>query len=259
MANDTELLARIQELEAQLATAQAQQWKLIRDVCHELRLPLTSMKGYTDLMPLIGPINDQQKDFVTRIKKNITRMSGMITNLHDLAYMGEGKFKLKSAELPTARLIQEMCDEMQPAAEEHQNTLRCDLPGALPHVYADEERTKQSLHIMIENACWYTPAGGQITVSAEASDAEDGGDGLVRIAVNDTGVGVPEAERTKLFSLFFRADLELVRGQAGAGMNLYMLRRFVELMGGSYGADFPAEGGSRFWVCLPTASRIDHE
>ncbi|MBN1889675.1 MAG: HAMP domain-containing histidine kinase [Thermoflexales bacterium] len=246
MTNDTELLARIQELEAQLATAHAEQWKLIRDVCHELRLPLTSMKGYTDLMPLIGPINDQQKDFVSRIKKNITRMSGMITNLHDLAYMGEGKFKLKPKELPTAQLVQEVCDEMQLVAKERQNTLRCDLPGDLPHVYADEERAKQSLRIMIENACWYTPAGGQATVNAEAS-----GDSMVKISVSDTGVGVPEAERAKLFSLFFRADLELVRGQAGAGMNLYMLRRFVELMGGSYGADFAAEGGSRFWVCLP--------
>jgi two-component system phosphate regulon sensor histidine kinase PhoR len=251
MANDTELLARIQELETQLASAQAKQWKLIRDVCHELRLPLTSMKGYTDLMPLIGPINDQQKDFVIRIKKNITRMSGMITNLHDLAYMGEGKFKLNPEKLPTAELIQEVCDEMQLAAEEHRNSLCCELPSALPHAYADKERTKQSLRIMIENACWYTPAGGQVTVSAEAS-----GDKLVKIAVSDTGVGVPEAERTKLFSLFFRADVELVRAQAGAGMNLYMLRRFVDLMGGRYGADFPAEGGSRFWVCLPTTKIV---
>lgn len=249
MANDTELLARIQELEAQLATAHAEQWKLIRDVCHELRLPLTSMKGFMDLIPLMGPTNDQQKDFVARIKKNITRMSGMITNLHDLAYMGEGKFKLKLEGLPTAQLIQEVCDKMQLMAAEHQHTLRCDLPGPLPNVYADEERTKQNLHIMIENACWYTPAGGQITISAKAS-----GDSLVKIAVSDTGVGVPEAERAKLFSLFFRADVETVRAQAGAGMNLYMLRRFVELMGGSSGADFPAEGGSRFWMCLPTAA-----
>ena len=83
MTNESELLAQIRDLQAQLANAQAEQWKLIRLVCHELRLPLSSIKGYNDLMPLAGPINDQQKDFVARIKKNVGRMASMIPEASD--------------------------------------------------------------------------------------------------------------------------------------------------------------------------------
>ncbi len=248
MSAESELLKQIQDLKSQLATAQADQWKLIRLVCHELRLPLTSIKGYIDLLPLMGAINDQQKDFVTRIKKNVARMNGMITNLHDLAHMGENHLTLKLMALPVAHFIEKICREMEPVAAEHQNTLTHVVPDALPTVLADRDRFEQILRILIENACWYTPPGGQVTVSAQQLD-----DRHVQISVTDTGIGVPEAERDKLFTLFFRGDTPLVREQTGAGMNLYMLRRFVEMMGGAYGADFPPEGGSRFWVRLPVA------
>lgn len=248
MATEADLLAQIQDLKAQLATAQSEQWKLIRLICHELRLPLTSIKGYMDLLPLMGPINDQQKDFVTRVKKNVARMSGMIANLHDLAHMGEGHLTLKLMAMPTAHIIQKMCREVEPEAIERGNTLVCDVPDSLPAVLADRERFEQILRILIENACMYTPAGGTITVTAFPTD-----DHHMQINVTDTGIGVPAGERASLYTLFFRGDSPLVREQTGAGMNLYMARRFVEMLGGSYGADFPPEGGSCFWVRLPIA------
>jgi signal transduction histidine kinase len=88
-----------------------------------------------------------------------------------------------------------------------------------------------------------------VTVTAHPTD-----DDFAEVTVADTGIGVTEAERPRLFTLFFRGDVPLVREQIGSGMNLYMLRRFVEYMGGTYGAEFPAEGGSRFWVRLPRSS-----
>jgi signal transduction histidine kinase len=249
MANESELLSQVKDLQAQLANAQAEQWKLIRLVCHELRLPLSSIKGYNDLLPLAGPINDQQKDFVARIKKNVGRMTGMITNLHELAYMGEGRFSVKLAAVSPAEAIEKVCREMQTLAGERGNTLTASVPDSAPAVHADRERLDQVLRILIENALMYTPAGGQVSVAARPPD-----EGLVQITVADTGLGVAEAERDQLFTLFFRGDVPLVRDQVGAGMNLYMLRRFVEYMGGAYGVEFPAEGGSRFWTRLPTAN-----
>ena len=248
MANESELLTQIRDLQAQLASAQAEQWKLIRLVCHELRLPLSSIKGYNDLMLLTGSINDQQKDFVTRIKKNVGRMTSMITNLHELAHMGEGRFSLKLAPVSPAEAIEKVCREMQTLASERGNTLTASVPDSVPTVQADRERLNQVLRILVENALMYTPSGGQVTVDAQPTEA-----GLVQFTVADTGIGVSEAERPQLFTLFFRGDVPLVRDQVGAGMNLYMLRRFVECMGGAYGAEFPAEGGSRFWVRLPVA------
>lgn len=249
MADESELKAHIEQLKAELATAHAEQWKLIRSVCHELRLPLSAIKGYNDLMPLMGTISDQQKDFVVRIKKNVARMSGMIANLHDLAFMGEGTFRLKPISIPVAAALQKACREAQEVAAESHTTLTCQVPDGLPPVQADLERLAQCLRILIENACSYTPAGGQVTVSASQAS-----DGRIKIEVSDTGIGVPEDERAALFTLFFRGDSQVVREQTGAGMNLYMLRRFVELMDGTCGAGFPAEGGSRFWICLPAAS-----
>lgn len=248
MPTESELLAQIEELKATLTTAQAEQWKLVRSVCHELRLPLTAIKGYIDLLPLMGPVNDQQKDFVTRIKKNVGRMSGMITNLHELAFMGENKIMLKLMALPAAHYVDKVCRELEPVAAEHGNTLTHDVPESLPSVLADRERFEQILRILIENACWYTPAGGKVAVTANRAD-----DHHVQISVLDTGIGVPEGERQSLFTLFFRGDSQVVREQTGAGMNLYMLRRFVEMLDGAYGADFPPEGGSCFWVRLPVA------
>jgi signal transduction histidine kinase len=248
MTDESERLAQIKELKTQLAAAQAGQWKLIRLVCHELRLPLSSIKGYNDLLPLAGPLSDQQKDFVRRVKKNVGRMSNMITNLHELAFMGEGHLAFKSDAIPPAEAMDQVCQEMQSLASEQGNTLTANVPDSLPTVQADRERLAQILRILIENACMYTPGGGQVTVTANATE-----DGCVQFNVCDTGVGVAEAERKSLFTLFFRGDVPLVREQVGAGMNLYMLRRFVELMGGSYGADFPPEGGSRFWVRLPVS------
>jgi signal transduction histidine kinase len=248
MADDFELLAQIEALKAQLATAQAEQWRLIRLVCHELRLPLSSIKGYNDLMLLMGQLGDQQKDFVLRIKKNVGRMSGMITNLHELAFMGEGRFTLKPASIAPADAIEKVCQEQQALAAERGNALTVTLPGGLAAVLADHERFEQIIRIMVENALMYTPTGGQVTVSAHATD-----DSSVQVTVADTGIGVAEADRKSLFTLFFRGDVPLVREQAGAGMNLYMLRCFVEHMGGAYGVEFPAAGGAQFWVRLPSA------
>jgi signal transduction histidine kinase len=248
MANESELLAQLQDLQAQLAATQAQQWKLIRLVCHELNQPLSSIKGYNDLLPLTGTMTDQQKDFIARIKKNVVRMSGMIANLHDLAYMGENSFKLKLTAQSPREVIEKICDKMQAVAAEYGNTLTCALPDTLDAVLADRERLEQILRILIENACWYTPSGGRVTVTAAQADGN-----LVEISVTDTGIGVPEAERKLLFTLFRRGEAQIVRERVGAGMNLHMLSRLVEMMGGAYGADFPPEGGSRFWVRLPIA------
>jgi signal transduction histidine kinase len=249
MATESELLEQIEDLKTQLASAQAEHWKLIRLVCHELRLPLTTIKGYTDLLPLMGAINDQQKDFVARIKKNVGRMAGMIANLHELAYMGEGHFTVKLASVSPAEVVEKTCRDMQALAAERGNTLTVSVPDSLPAVQADRERLEQILRILIENALMYTPGGGRVTVSAGPMD-----EGMAQFTVADSGIGVAEAERDQLFTLFFRGDAPLVREQVGAGMNLYMLRRFVEHMGGAYSAEFPAEGGSRFWVRLPAAS-----
>jgi signal transduction histidine kinase len=248
MATESELLAQIEELKNQLATAHAQQWKLIRTVCHELRLPLSSIKGYNDLLPLMGPISDQQKDFVTRIKKNVVRLTGMIANLHDLAMFGEGHFELKSQSFSALDALEDVCDEMETVAAEQQNKLVRDLPKTLPDLKTEEARFKQIVRILIDNACLYTPAGGQITVTAQTTD------GFIKISVKDTGIGVPENERPALFTLFFRGDSEVVREKTGAGMNLYMVKRYLEFMGGSCGVEFPAEGGSNFWAKIPVAS-----
>jgi len=247
MSTEAKLLAQIDDLKAQVAQSQAEHWKLVRLVCHELRLPLSSIKGYTDLLPLMGTLNDQQKDFVARVKKNVTRMSGMLSNLHDLAYLGEHTLKLKIEPVLASDCIADVCLELQPVAAEHGLALTKAAPADLPPVLADRERLAQCLRVLIENACWYTPAGGTVAVSAQPDT------GAVEMAVRDTGIGVPEADRPSLFKLFFRGDIELVRQQPGAGMGLHMLSRLVELMGGAYGADFPPEGGSRFWLRLPSA------
>ncbi len=251
MADESELLAQIEMLKAQLAEAQnnPEHWKLLRHICHDLRLPLTSIKGYIDILPLMGPVNDTQKDSMLRIKKNVLRMTGMIDNLYDLAVRGDGQLQLKMETVPALEIIREAQPELEKMVVERQHTLTWCLPDSLPALNIDRKRMVQMFKILVENASWYTPVGGQITVSAETVEDH------IHFAVQDNGIGIPEEDRPRLFvELLFRGDSQIVREQAGSGLGLYMVRIFAETMGGSCGVEFPEEGGSRFWFDLPQAS-----
>ena len=219
-------------------------------IAHDLRLPTTNVRGYSDLLlkETVGPLSDMQKQFLSVIHNNTYFMETLTYNLSDIARIDHGRMPLNLIPMSLEASVNAVLDKLSPKIEEKEQALELDLP-ALPDVTADKARLEQVVRIVLENAHLYTPAGGKITVAAKKKD------GFVRLIVTDTGIGIsPKNQETSLFTKFFRADDPVVQEHKGGGNNLYVAKRLVELMGGEMGAESELEKGSTFWLTLPVAA-----
>jgi len=230
--------------------------KFVSVVTHELRIPMTSIKGYTDLLRqgAVGPINDMQKNFLGVIRNNVERMSALVSDLSDISHLETGRLKLNSTFLNLADQIQEIAATLTPRFQDKQQTLDIEAAGDLPKVFADPNRLAQVLTNLISNANKYTPNAGKVWVGARTE-----GD-MVRVEVKDTGIGISEEDQAGLFGQFFRSESPEVREQQGWGLGLNVAKRLVALMGGEIGVISAVGQGSTFWFTLPTyALAVDEE
>jgi signal transduction histidine kinase len=216
-------------------------------VTHELRIPLTSIKGYTDLIRqgAVGPVNDQQMNFLGVIRNNVERMATLISDLSDVSRIERGKLKLDSISIPIDGYVDETLKSLLHHIDEKSQTIKAEIPTELPRVFADPNRVVQVLTNLISNAWKYTPEGGQITVKAHADDES------VYVEVIDTGIGISAEDQAKLFSQFFRSESPAVREQTGWGLGLNVTKRLVETMSGKIGMHSLINEGSTFWFSLP--------
>jgi signal transduction histidine kinase len=219
-------------------------------VAHDLRLPITSMRGYADMMlkEAVGPLTDMQRQFLSIIHANTYYLETLTYNLSDIAKIDHDRMPLNPVSISLKDAIDEVLDKLVQKIEEKEQTLELDLP-TLPNVTADKARLTQVVRTLIENAHLYTPPQGKITVTATEQD------GFVRLGVSDTGIGIdPEDQRERLFGKFFRADHTMVQEHRGGGNNLYVAKRLVELMSGEMDAESEPDKGSTFWFTLPVAA-----
>lgn len=223
-----------------LQSANAARNRFVSIVSHELKTPMTAIKGYAALLQrgIAGELNSEQAQFVEIIHGNVERMATLVNDLADISRLDTGLFNLDLVGLEVGDVVQEALLGVSSQIEAKEQTLAVDLAPDLPKVRADRSSLIEIFSNLVSNANKYTPPGGKINVAARltperlsASGQHQAGD-AIRFTVADTGLGIAPHDQAKVFTQFFRGDDPVVREQMGWGLSLHVTRRLVELLGG---------------------------
>jgi len=225
--------------------------QFISIVTHELKIPMTSIRGYADLIKqgTVGPVTDQQMKFLDTIRSNVDRMANLVSDISDISRIETGRLKIDLAAIPIGDYIYEIATGFQPQFDAKKQSVEFSIEDNLPMVRADRNRLAQILTNLLSNANKYTPEGGSITIAASRSTI------FIRTEIRDTGIGLNEDDRARVFSQFFRSEEPAVRNEIGWGLGLHVTHRLVKLMGGEIGVQSEPGEGSTFWFMLPAINK----
>ena len=227
-------------------------------VAHELKNPMTSIKGYTELLAAgsVGQVNEMQANFLTTIRSNVERMSALVSDLNDNAKIEANRLRLDFKPVEVADVVDEVMRSTKRQVEDKRQTVELQLTPFLPAVWADRLRVGQVLTNLISNAHKYTPEGGSIVVGAEATNNQwdsEGAKRVVHLWVKDNGIGISIEDQSKIFQRFFRSDDSKAREVPGTGLGLNITKSLVEMQGGRIWFESQFRGGTTFHFTIPVA------
>ena len=217
---------------------------------HEMRIPLTSIRGYSDMLSkkILGDLNDQQGQFMETIRSNVLRMDRLIADVNDIAKIRAGRLHLDTKMDMPKNLLMGAEKENKAKAEAHHITLLFEVPDGLPLLNVDSARVTQALNYLIENAIFYSPEGSTVTVTASNDN------GRFRVDVKDEGVGMTAEELPHLGEPFWRSETEVVRSVKGHGLGYAVAKGVIEAQDGEMFVQTEPEKGSTFGFVLPAMS-----
>jgi len=227
-------------------------------VAHELKNPMTSIKGYTELLQggAVGAINEMQANFLNTIRSNTERMSTLVSDLNDNSKIEAGRLRLDFKPVEMNELVDEVVRSTKRQLEEKKQTIQAELPAQLPKVWGDRTRIGQVLTNLVSNAYKYTPEGGVLIVGAEIStnrwDSE-GAANVVHMWVKDNGIGIAAEDQPKIFQKFFRSEDQKARESPGTGLGLNITKSLVEMQGGRIWFESEFRQGTTFHFTVPVA------
>ena len=227
-------------------------------VSHELKQPMTSIKGYTDLLiqGVAGELTETQSNFLGTVRSNVDRLNMLVSGLLDISRIESGRMRLEFRSVSIERVIGEALRTIRGQIEAKHQTLEVEVPADLSPVRGDWDRLVQILTNLVSNAYKYTPEGGHIAIRAQRwLDGRDatGQDEFVLCSVTDTGIGMTPENQQRLFTKYFRADDPAVRGVPGTGLGLVITKSLVELQGGEIWVESEVSKGSTFSFTIPVA------
>ena len=217
-------------------------------VSHELRTPLTSITGYVELLESdeTGPLNKEQRVFLATVARNADRLLRLVNDMLFVARLHSGMLELELDPVDLASLVEHAVANAGPGAEAKGLRLELVSTGETA-VLGDEERLAQLLDNLVSNAVKFTPGGGSVTVRLWAED------GAVVLEVTDSGIGIPEGERERLFERFYRASTAVSQQIQGTGLGLHVAQAIVAAHGGVISVSSEVGSGTTLRVELPAA------
>jgi signal transduction histidine kinase len=227
-------------------------------VAHELKNPMTSIKGYTELLAAgaVGTINEMQTNFLNTIRSNVERMSTLVSDLNDNSKIEAGRLRLDYKPVEVNDLVDEVVRSTKRQAEDKKQILQAELPPLLPKVWGDRIRLGQVLTNLVSNANKYTSEGGVVVIGAESAPNRwdpEGAAQVVHLWVKDNGIGISPEDQDKIFQKFFRSEDQKAREVPGTGLGLNITKSLVEMQGGRIWFESEFRQGTTFHFTVPVA------
>ncbi|HEY6072496.1 MAG TPA: ATP-binding protein, partial [Anaerolineales bacterium] len=219
--------------------------EFIATVSHDLRSPLTLMRGYATMLPMVGELNEQQQSYARKIISGVESMTQLVNNLLDLGRIEVG-VGLVVENVAVLDILERVTGSLQPQASQKNIDLSLELPRDMPHaVEADAALLLQAVYNLVENAVKYTPPGGRVTIRTTSSPE------AVTFEIEDTGIGIPVEDMPRLFEKFYRGSQREARAQHGTGLGLAIVQSIAAQHGGHVWVESQPGKGSTFYLQVP--------
>ena len=230
----------------ELKEADRRKDEFLATLAHELRNPLAPIRNGLQVLRLAGQENGVVGEARSMMERQLSQMVRLVDDLLDVSRITRNKLDLKKQQVELAAVVQSAVETSHPLIDSAEHELSVTLPPKVVHVYADLTRLAQVFSNLLNNAAKYTEPRGRIELTAELQGAE------VVVTVRDNGLGIPAEALPKLFQMFSQVDRNMERAQGGLGIGLTLVRRLVEMHGGTVEAHSEGPGkGSEFVVRLP--------
>ena len=217
----------------------------VANVSHELKTPLTSIKGFIETL-LEGALDDKEnsRSFLVIIQEHAKRLNDLVNDLLSLAHLESKEITLEKNDVHLRELVEGVVLGFRSQLRKKGIEIKDELPSGLS-IRADKNRIEQVFTNLIDNAIKFNKEKGFIRIYSQDADNK------IKIAVEDSGSGIPEKDMSRIFERFYRVDKARSRELGGTGLGLSIVKHIVELHGGSTGAESAEGVGSKFWLALP--------
>lgn len=225
--------------------------EFVANVSHELKTPLTSIKGFTETL-LSGAVTDHEQSnrFLQIMQEDIIRLERLISDLLDLSHIESGNIKLGSDEIDAANLLEDLIPMFDSLLKERQITLINNLKkDAIPKIKGNSDQLKQVLINLIDNAIKFNKPSGSVTIDARSIDVH-----WLEIKITDTGIGIENESIPRIFERFYRVDRARSRHLGGTGLGLSIVKHIIEGNGGRISCTSKLGEGSEFVFTVPAAT-----
>ncbi|MBT3320900.1 MAG: GAF domain-containing protein [Anaerolineae bacterium] len=248
------------QLYAEVEAANIAKSDFVSFVAHELKNPMTSIKGYTELLAAgaVGEVNENQGNFLQTIRSNVIRMSTLVSDLNDNSKIEVGLLRIDFAPSNISEIIDNAVRSTDKQISEKKQTISLEVPEDLPNIWADSTRVEQVLVNFVSNSYKYTQEGGHIIIGAEEADNiwdSEGAPNVIHIWVKDNGIGMTEDDQEKVFTKFFRSEDQKAREAPGTGLGLNITKSLIEMQGGRTWFESKFREGSTFHFTVPVAEK----